>query len=135
MKLLLNGNIIISRAPHIEFGEFENEAKWGLFDKADKDTRKVYYYMLDPGKFYYVEGEGYVGLDYKVEEVAELPEDYEEGKYFFEDGQFVLNPEWEPPLPSAEERIAELERQLAELNGDAVWDEMAVAIEEGVNQV
>ena len=117
MKLLLSGNSIVGIASNITFGVFdESIEKWRLADGEDK----LLYYMID--------------WDYGLIEDVELPEDYEDGKYFFENGQFVLNEEWAPYV-STEERIAELERQLAELNGDAVWDEMAVAIEEGVNQV
>ena len=118
MKLLVKGNIIIAYAPIIDFGVYdESIEKWRLADEFDKTL----YYMIDNG-FALVDG-------------AELPEDYAEGKYFFENGQFVLNPEWVPPLPPTEERIAELERQIAELSGDAVWEEMANAITEGVNAV
>ena len=117
MKLLLSGNSIVGIAPNITFGVFDEEIeKWRLADEEDK----LLYYMID--------------WEYALIEDVELPADYEDGKYFFENGQFVLNEEWKPYV-STEERIAELERQLAELNGDAVWDEMAVAIEEGVNAV
>lgn len=118
MNLLIKENIIIAYAPKIEFGVYDEPfEKWRLADEFDKTM----YYMID-SNFILVEG-------------VELPADYEEGKYFFEDGQFVLNEEWCPPLPSTEERIAELEKQIAELNGEAVWDEMANAITEGVNEV
>ena len=120
MQLLLDGKNIYAYAPKIAFGVYDEPIeKWGLFD----ENGDVMYYVIDH--------------DFTFVENVELPSDYEDGKYFYENGQFVLNEEWHPyvPLPSNEERIAELERQLANLNGDAVWDEMAVAIEEGVNQV
>ena len=113
MQLLISGNIIVAAAPKILYGVFDEAfEKWALFD--EEDNVLMYY------------------IDYsfsKVEDV-ELPSDYADGKYFFVDGEFVLNEEWQPPLPPAEVRIAELERQLA-----SMWDEMAVAIEEGVNEV
>lgn len=118
MKLLVKGSVIIAYAPNIEFGVYDEPIeKWKLADEFGKTM----YYMIDN--------------DFALVEDVELPSDYEDGKFLFEDGQFVENPEWEPPLPSAEERIAELEKKVAELGGDAVWDEMAVAIEEGVNAV
>ena len=121
MHILIDSKgTMIAYGMYVEFGEFEGEEKWGFFDSDDKDTRKAYFYVIDH--------------NYTLVENVELPEDYEDGKYFFIDGEFTLNEEWKP-FKSAEERIAELERQLANLNGDAVWDEMAVAIEEGVNQV
>jgi len=117
MKLLIKENIIIAYAPKIEFGVYDEPfEKWRLTDEFDKTM----YYMIDN--------------DFTLVEGVELPSDYEEGKYFFEDGQFVLNKDWKPYV-STEDRIAELEKQIAELSGDAVWDEMAVAIEEGVNAV
>ena len=120
MQILLDGKNIYAYAPKIEFGVYDEPIeKWGMFD----ENGNIMYYAIDHGFA-------------RVENV-ELPADFEDGKYFYENGEFVLNVDWQPyvPLPSAEERIAELERQLANLNGDAVWDEMAVAIEEGVNQV
>lgn len=39
-----------------------------------------------------------------------LPEDYEDGKYFYVNGRFVLNENWKPYV-STEERIAQLEAQ------------------------
>lgn len=136
-NLLLNGNVIVSCAPHIEFGIFENEPKWGLFDRIDESSRKAYYYIIDPGSYHYDEKEGYVGLAYETIEVEGIPEDYDEGKYLFEDGKFVLNMDWHPPLPSAEDRLDEIEKKLSDLDteGEDVWDEMAKAIEEGVNDV
>lgn len=39
-----------------------------------------------------------------------LPEDYEDGKYFYVNGRFVLNENWKPYV-STEERMAQLEAQ------------------------
>ena len=116
MKILLNGKQIVAVAENISFGIYDELIeKWRIADAEDK----VMYYVLDNG-FELIEG-------------VDIPEDYEPGKYFY-DGEFVLNKEWKPYV-SPEERIAAIEKQLANLNGDAVWDEMAVAIEEGVNEV
>ena len=93
MKLLLSGNTIVGIAPNITFGVFDEDIeKWRLADGEDK----LLYYMID--------------WDYTLIEGVELPDDYEDGKYFFEDGEFVLNSEWKPYV-STEERIAELEAQ------------------------
>lgn len=117
MKLLVSDKSIVEAAPNIEFGIYDEDIeKWKLSDEEGN----LIYYAIDNG--------------YTLVEGVELPSDYESGKYYYENGEFVLNEEWQP-FKSTEERIAELERQLANLNGDAVWDEMAVAIEEGVNQV
>lgn len=117
MQILVSGNNIVGYAPNITFGVFDEPfEKWRLADGEDK----LLYYMID--------------WDFTLIENVELPKDYEDGKYLFENGEFVFNEEWIPYV-STEERIAELERQLANLNGDAVWDEMAAAIEEGVNEV
>lgn len=118
MDILVNGKVIAAHSPKIQFGVFDEPIeKWALLN----EDRDVWMYLIDH--------------DYTLVEDVELPEDYVDGKYFFVDGEFVLNEDWQPPLPSAEERIAELERQLANLSGDTVWDEMAIAIEEGVNEV
>lgn len=117
MKALVKGNVVIAFAPNIEFGIYnEDFEKWKLSDEEGE----LMFYVLDN--------------EYTLVEGVEIPEEYVDGKYFYENGEFVLNEDWQP-YKSPEERIAELERQLANLNGDAVWDEMAVAIEEGVNEV
>ena len=118
MKALVKGNVVTAFAPNIEFGTYnEDFEKWKLSDEEGE----LMFYVLDN--------------EYTLVEGVEIPEDYVDGKYFFENGELVLNEDWQPPLPSAEERIAELERLVANLNGDTVWDELAIAIEEGVNNV
>lgn len=117
MDLLISGVAIVEVAHKITFGIYDEPfEKWKLEDEEGN----LMYYAIDNG--------------YTLVENVEHPDDYIDGKYYYENGEFVLNEEWQP-YKSTEERIAELERQLANLNGDAVWDEMAVAIEEGVNQV
>lgn len=120
MQVLVDSkyNMIVAQAPKIVLGVYdETFEKWGLFDEDDR----ILMYVIDH--------------EYTLYDDVVFPVDYVDGKYIFKDGKFILNEDWQPPLPSNEERIAELERQLANLNGDAVWDEMAVAIEEGVNEV
>lgn len=121
MQILVDrSNYVVAYAPIIEFGVYDEPIeKWGMFDEEGR----ILYYAID--NFFTL-----------VKDVT-LPNDYEDGKYFYENGEFVLNEDWKPFVPeqSMEERIAELEKQLANLNGDSVWDEMALAIEEGVNDV
>lgn len=116
MKILIKGNEIYAIAENISYGVYENEEKWRLADAEDN----VLYYMID--------------YEFTLVEDVEVPSDYEDGKYFYENGEFVLNKEWKPHK-SPEERIAELEAEVARLKGEAVWDEMAEAIQEGVNEV
>lgn len=121
MQILVDrSNYVVAYAPIIEFGVYDEPIeKWGLFDE-------------DGNILYYV-----INHNFTLVEDATLPEDFEYGKYFYENSEFVLNEEWEPYVPEAsvEERIAQIEEQIASLSGDGVWDEMALAIEEGVNDV
>lgn len=117
MNLLVDGKVIIAYASKIEFGVYDEDfEKWALYDSEGN----VICYVIDK--------------EYSVIENVELPADFTDGKYFYENGEFVLNEDWKPYV-SIEEKVAMLEEQLANLNGDAVWDEMAAAIEEGVNEV
>ena len=36
--------------------------------------------------------------DYLIEEVANPPQDFVGGKYFYENGEFLLNPDYEEPI-------------------------------------
>lgn len=117
MKILIMGNRIVAEAENISFGIYDEPIeKWRIADAEDK----VMYYILDNG--------------FELVEDVTLPDDYRSGKYFYENGEFILNEEWKAYV-SLEEKIAEMEKKLAEMDTDAVWDEMAVAIEEGVNEV
>ena len=120
MMILVQGNRVVAFAETITYGVFDEPIeKWALLDA----NGNVIMYFIDNG-FTLIEG-------------VELPSDYEDGKYLYENGEFVLNTEWHPYVPevSVEERIAEVERKISELDSDAVWAEMALAIEEGVNEV
>lgn len=94
MYLLVKENRIYEIAPFIVFGTFEGEQKWKLEDERGF----VAYYVIDDG--------------YTLVENVEVPDDYEHGKYFYENGEFVLNEEWKPYV-TPEERIAQLEAQVA----------------------
>ena len=95
MKILVKGNRIVAIAEKITFGIFDEELeKWRLADENDN----LMYYMVDS--------------NFELVENVTLPEDYEGGKYFYENGEFVLNESWKPYV-SPEERIAELEEQVA----------------------
>ena len=100
MQLLVEGKIIYAYAPKIEFGVYDEPIeKWGMFDEYGN----ILYYAIDHG--------------FTLVTDVELPSDFEEGKYFYENGKFVLNEDWQPyvPMPSTEERISELEAQNAML--------------------
>lgn len=93
MKILVKDNIIYAIAENISYGSYENEDKWRLADAEDN----ILYYMIDDG--------------FTLVENVEIPSDYEDGKYFFENGEFVRNPEWKPYV-SQEERIATMEETI-----------------------
>lgn len=118
MQLLIKDNNIHAIADKIEFGVYENEEKWRLADAENN----LMYYMID--------------YNFSLVEGVEVPSDYADGKYFYENGEFVLNAEWKPYV-SPEERLTQIEERLANMgvSGSDVWDEMALAIEEGVNEV
>ncbi|MBR2408910.1 MAG: hypothetical protein IKB07_08140 [Lachnospiraceae bacterium] len=89
MKLLLKGTHIITFGDDIQFGVFDEP-----FEK----------WQIQRGEFI----EYYIDNGYTVVDNVTIPEDYVGDKYFFADGEFVLNPDWKPYV-STEERIAELE--------------------------
>lgn len=96
MDILLKDNVVVARAPHIEFGMYDEDfEKWALLD----DQRNLLYYAVD--------------CYYTLVKNVTLPSDYADGKYFYENGGFVLNENWQPPLPPAEVRIAQLEETVA----------------------
>lgn len=95
MNILVSGNLIVSVAERITFGIYDEDfEKWRLADENDN----LMYYILDNG--------------FELVENVTLPEDYEPGKYFYEDGEFIVNDDWQPYI-SPEERIAELETMVA----------------------
>lgn len=116
MKILIDGQHIIAAGAEIFFGASDEDFdKWNVLN----EDGVLMYYVLD-GNLQLVE--------------VEAPEGFKEEAYLYIDGQLVKNPDWKKHL-SPEERIVQLEETVANLNGNAVWDEMAVAIEEGVNEV
>lgn len=96
MQILINSKgWVIAYAPCIEFGIYdESFEKWALFDTDNKDTRRILMYVVDN--------------KYTLVNDIELPEDYFEGKYYFKDGEFILNENWEPSV-TIEERINNIE--------------------------
>ena len=95
MDILIKGNVVIAYAPYINYGVYnESIEKWKLSD----ENEELMYYMIDDG--------------FTLVERVELPEDYEPGKYFYEDNMFVFNMSWKPNL-RPEERIAQLEEIVA----------------------
>lgn len=95
MKILVKDTFIHVIAENISFGIYDEPIeKWRISD----NDGNIMYYMLDDG--------------FTLVEDVELPKDYADGKYFFENGEFVLNKDWKPYV-SPEERIAQLEEQLS----------------------
>ena len=100
MNILIKDNIILAESEHISFGIFDEPfKKWRIAD-TDDNTR---YYMIDDG--------------FTLIENVTLPPDYINGKYFFENSEFVLNEDWKPYVPS-EERISILEAENAQLKAE-----------------
>lgn len=78
MILTQNGNIM-AQAPNIVFGVFEGEEKWKLSD----ENNVILYYYKD--------------ADFTLVENVTLPDDFDYGKYLYQNGEFVLNPGYIPP--------------------------------------
>ena len=92
MQILLSDNkYIVGYAPKITFGIYDEPIeKWRLADESDR----VMYYIIDH--------------NYELVINVVFPDDYEEGKYFYVDGVFVLNENWQPYI-SDEDRLYNLE--------------------------
>lgn len=100
MDILLNGKEIVAIAPRISKGIFDEDfEKWKMADEYDR----LLYYAIDHNYTHIMN--------------VELPEDYEDGKYYYDNGEFVLVSEWKPYV-SPEERIAILEKENAKLKAD-----------------
>ena len=123
MMILVKQGNIIAEAHEILFGLFDDTfEKWQL---TDENGDLICYFVDD---------------EYTTVKDVELPSDYVSGKYFYENGEFVLNENWKP-YRSPEQILAEIEEKLQNGNtggtvdSGAFWDEMASAIEKGVNEV
>ena len=97
MKVLLSTkNEVLFIGEDIQFGEWENEVgveKWKITDEL---------YAIDNG--------------YVCKEVTDIPEEVEPHKYCYtENDGFYLNPDYVEPAKPTEERVIELEQQVAEL--------------------
>ena len=91
-----DGNIL-NVANSMVFGEFEGEEKWALYDEIEH----IVLYALD---------HDYTAIEYD----GEVPADISEfGKYLYQNGSIVENPDWIAPPPTTEERIAALETTIA----------------------
>lgn len=89
MNILVNGTHIVTIGEEITFGVFDEPfEKWKI-----KNNGFVEFYIDD---------------GYQMIEGVDIPEDYIHGKYFYENGEFVLNTEWQPYY-SIEERVTMLE--------------------------
>lgn len=95
MDILVKNKRIVAIAEHITFGIFDELIeKWKL---EDADGNLLHYLVVN---------------DVELIKNVTLPSDYVTGKYFFENGEFVLNEEWKE-YKSPEQRIEELEEQVA----------------------
>ncbi|ABX43303.1 hypothetical protein [Lachnoclostridium phytofermentans] len=84
MKLLLDSRkLIIAISTEITFGTFEGEEKWKV------------------GNIYYIDNW------FTVTDVDDVPIDVIPNKYFYIDGEFVLNPNW----ANAPEDISEINKR------------------------
>ena len=97
MQILIKGGAIYAAAEKITYGVYDEPIKkWRLADGKDN----LMYYMIDNG--------------FELVTDVTLPEDYEDGKYLYQNGEFVFNEGWKPYV-STEERIANLEAENAML--------------------
>lgn len=92
MKLLLDSRkLILAIDDNIELVNHEGYAKWKI------------------GKYSY-----YLDEDYTLEEVENVPIDIIANKYFFIEGEFVLNPNWS----NTPEDIAKLQAENTSLKSE-----------------
>ena len=100
MQLLLGqNNIIVLIADHIVFGTFENEQKWALYD----ENNHIFLYALDD--------------NYRVETIAidAIPEDVNTyGKYIYQNGEIVQNPDWIAPPPTIEDQVEAISSDISD---------------------
>lgn len=101
MMLLLLDTNVITGAPRIEYGVFEGEQKWALYNADDE----IYGYYFDEEHVY--NAVTYEGV---------VPEDFADtvswGKYLYVDGHLEINPNYQTPTHI---RIAELENAFNDL--------------------
>ena len=124
MKALKDSNnVLLFEAFDIRFGkldEYEPDVdKWGMYDAEGN----IQLYAI--GDFSVVEFDP-----------ADKPEDYEPGKYFFVNGEFVLNPDWTEPLPPIEDQVRMLAGDVANMDGNMlqlIADIDFMAMEMGVD--
>ena len=92
-------NILLFEAPRIEFGIWDEPdvQKWAMFNEDGEVTL----YAID-NEFELIEFDE-----------TKKPADYVEGKYFYIDGEFVLNPDWREPLPPIEDQVHMLAEDIA----------------------
>ena len=117
MKILVSSNnLIISNASAFSFGAWEEAdilngvvvRKW----KTEDENGNTLGYIIDENMNAI---NGSENPSYQVVEVETIPNDFVYGKYLYKSGKFVLNPDWEAPAPSLEERVTELEVYNADL--------------------
>lgn len=101
-SVLTKGKCIVTVAPQIDFGVFEDTPKW----RARDEYGNVLFYFIDD--------------EYNCYEVDSMPDDYTEGKYFYDTEEgFVYNDAYIPFL-SFDEKLDD-----AKLMADIIFVTMA----------
>lgn len=113
MQALCNGMNVIDLGNTYNYGFYENERyKWAVTGTDGA----VLFYVVDPMATAQTAEE----CVFYVAEIPdeEYPEDYVHGKYLFEDGHLVENPDWtEPVIPLSDVELTEkIKQQEAEIS-------------------
>lgn len=123
-------NFLLAEAYDIRFGKLD---PYDTDSKTGEPIEKWGMYNKDGEPILYAIDNNYTVVEF---DPADKPEDYVEGKYFFINGQFVLNPDWVPPLPPIEDQVAELAIDIAtvdENTAQVAADLDFIAMELGIN--
>lgn len=138
MKILVTRNgIIKGSASGFLFGAWEERDikdgvtvhKW----KSMNDEGNLTGYVLDDDALAIY---GMAEPSFQVFDIEAFPDDYVSGKYLFVGGAFVKNPDYVPPEPTPEEKIAALEAKNAELEAKNAEFEVKIAMQnEAMNEL
>lgn len=102
MQILVKDNVVKEYAPNIELIIDDTIAAVELWKLTNEEGVLKYYRVNDGCTLF---------------KNVTLPSDFVRGKYFFIDGEFVLNEDWEP-FKSPEERIIFLEAENERLTNE-----------------
>lgn len=108
MNILVKEKRIVAAAEKISYGIYDEDFyKWRLADSSNE----LLYYVIDN--------------DFLLIEDVTLPEDYEEGKYIYENGSFEKNEDY-VPYESLEEQLAKQNVRLEQLQAENTSIQMAL---------